>query len=52
VNLLKEFGRTKEGKTTCCGHISRGFVFSKFVQLYELWHIFQGRFVGDCFFVL
>jgi hypothetical protein len=51
---FSEGGRSygQQGTTACCWHISRGVVFSKSVQLYGLWHGFQGRFVGDCFCVV
>jgi hypothetical protein len=49
VNLLKEVSRTKEGTPNCCGHKFRGTVFNKSVQLYELWHDFQGRLWWDKF---
>jgi hypothetical protein len=42
----------QQGTAACGWYISRGVVFSKSVQLYELWHGFQGRFVGDCFCVV
>jgi len=42
-----EGGRPYRRKSTsaCFGHIFRGAIFSKSVQLYELWHGFQGSFV-------
>jgi hypothetical protein len=35
----------RQGTTACFGHIFRGAIFSKSVQLYGLWHGFQGSFV-------
>jgi hypothetical protein len=47
--ILEEFSKggwsyRREGTVAYCGTN-----FSKFVQLYELWHDFQDRFVGDSF---
>jgi hypothetical protein len=32
----------KQGTIACCGNFFRGDIFSKSVQLYGLWHGFQG----------
>jgi hypothetical protein len=40
---------SRQVTTTCCGMNFEVPIFSKSVQLYGLWHGFQGRFVGDCF---
>jgi hypothetical protein len=39
----------RQGTTSCCGMNFEVPIFSKSVQLYRLWHGFQGKFVGDCF---
>jgi hypothetical protein len=51
--ILEEFSRgqpyRREGTAACCGTNFKVPNFSKSVQLYELWHSFQDRFVGDSF---
>jgi hypothetical protein len=44
---FSEGGRSyrRQGVAACFGHILRGSNFSKSLQLYELWHKFQGSFV-------
>jgi hypothetical protein len=39
----------RQGTTAYCGMNFEVPIFNKSVQLYGLWHGFQGRFVGDCF---
>jgi hypothetical protein len=52
--ILEEFSEggwsyIREGTTTYCGMNFKVPNFSKFIQLYGLWHGFQDRFVWDSF---
>jgi hypothetical protein len=51
---FSEEGRSykRQGTAACFGHIFRGAIFSKSVQLYELWHGFQDNFVVGQFCVV